>query len=258
MLRQALEAVVALYLLPLRVSERLLYYAKCQGLLTGAEHLYWATRYILRHGGAGEGATVIDVGAFDGRTALYLKNRLPTATVYCLEPHPDRAAALARFLTGRGFVVRQLAMSDRTGEALLHVPSDERAASLLETDPVELDRAVQSVGATLAPRKAITVPVSTLDAEFADIGDVLLIKIDTQGTEVEVLGGATALLDRTRFVLTEMNAHSLYRNTCQYFEVDTLLRKHGFRLIDITVSYHGDDGLREFDALYERNPTGTE
>jgi FkbM family methyltransferase len=247
MVKSLLKALVAVYLWPLKLDERLLYYAKCQGLLTGSEHLYWATRYIRRRSSRGAGTVVIDVGAFDGRTATFLKEHLAAEKVFCVEAHPERATDLARRLAGAGFEVRHFAAAEAGGSGLLHVPSDDRAASLLE-----LDKAAVGHGATLSTESILPVPVMTLDAAFADVGRVLLLKIDTQGTELRVLNGAQTLLKRTRFVLTEMNAHTLYRGTCQYFEVDEFLRRNGFSLVDITVSFRGDDGIQEYDALYER------
>ena len=69
-------------------------------------------------------------------------------------------------------------------------------------------------------------------------------------TEVDILEGGTETLTRTRFVLVEMNNHGLYKNTCQYYEVDELLRSRSFKLADIIVTYRGDDGVTEYDALY--------
>jgi FkbM family methyltransferase len=250
MVKSLLKALVAAYLWPLRLDERLLYYAKCQGLLTGSEHLYWATRYIRRHSGHGAGA-VIDVGAFDGRTATFLKKHLAAGKVFCVEAHPERATNLARRLAGEGFEVRHFAAAEAGGSGLLHVPSDERAASLLEIGETAVGHRAPRAGAP-STESILPVPLMTLDAAFADVGRVLMLKIDTQGTELRVLNGAQALLERTRFVLTEMNAHRLYRGTCQYFEVDEFLRRKGFSLVDITVSFRGDDGIQEYDALYER------
>ena len=92
--------------------------------------------------------------------------------------------------------------------------------------------------------------VSTLDDEFKDPPCVLLIKLDTQGTEIEILKGGVETLKKTRFILTEMNNHLLYKRTCQYYEVDEFLRSQSFRLADIVVTYRGDLGVTEYDALY--------
>ena len=44
----------------------------------------------------------------------------------------------------------------------------------------------------------------------------------------------------------------MYKNACQYYEVDQFLREHSFRLADIVVTYRSPEGVNEFDALYER------
>ena len=48
-----------------------------------------------------------------------------------------------------------------------------------------------------------------------------------------------------------MNNHDLYKNTCKYYEVDEFLRAHSFRMIDLIVTYHTDEEVQEYDALYE-------
>ena len=71
-----------------------------------------------------------------------------------------------------------------------------------------------------------------------------------RGASDQILAGGVATLQRTRFVLIELNNHNLYKNTCQYYEVDEFLRSHSFKLADIIVTYRGDDGVSEYDALY--------
>ena len=113
----------------------------------------------------------------------------------------------------------------------------------------------------LAEVAEIHVRQSTLDAECAALDSILLIKLDTQGSELQILDAAPCTLDKTAFVLTEMSNHRHYRGGCAYYETDALLRSRGFRLADLTVTYHTyEDGTLEFDALYENTrsvePTG--
>jgi hypothetical protein len=79
---------------------------------------------------------------------------------------------------------------------------------------------------------------------------VLLIKLDTQGTELDVLKGAADTLKRTLFVLSEMNNHDDYKHACKYYEVDEWLRQNGFTLADTITSYRNAGRMIEYDAIY--------
>lgn len=95
--------------------------------------------------------------------------------------------------------------------------------------------------------------VSTLDEEMASVEKVLCLKLDVQGYELNVLQGGEITLQKTIFVLLEMNNHPYYAGGCQYFELDYFLRKRGFKLADIIVSYRSPERrIEEYDAIYQR------
>jgi hypothetical protein len=81
------------------------------------------------------------------------------------------------------------------------------------------------------------VDVSMLDGELAGICSILILKIDTQGSELNILEGGQITLRKTHFVLVEMLNHKTYVNSKGYYEVDEYLRAHGLRLRNITVEY---------------------
>jgi FkbM family methyltransferase len=148
--------------------------------------------------------------------------------------------------------VKNMALGRARGEARLHVTSNNVSSSINELNPEEIEKQPQVFQGWLKEEAAEKVLLSTLDDEFKDQRSVLLIKLDTQGTELDVLKGGVETLKKTGFVLTEMNNHGMYKNACQYYEVDEFLRAHAFRLVDIVVSYRAAEGVNEFDALYER------
>jgi FkbM family methyltransferase len=252
MFRGLIKKAIGLYLLPLRGNDKLLYYVKGTFFTDGTEHLYWATRYIKRHARFSNDSIIIDVGGFDGGTARYFAAQFEGLKVYCIEPNSKMLAVLKEVEAANERIsVRNLALGAARGQATLHVTSNDLSSSLNELSAEELKRTPESFQEMLKEERSIQVRVSTLDEEFADSPPVLLMKLDTQGTELDILQGGTEVLKRTRFVLAEMNNHRFYKNTCQYYEVDEYLRGRGFRLVDVVVSYRGDDGVTEYDALYE-------
>ena len=102
----------------------------------------------------------------------------------------------------------------------------------------------------------ITVPTISIDGTFADSSDpVLLIKIDTQGTELEVLQSAEKTIEKFRpTILFELedryildSERELAKKTLKEFfeglDYSLLNNTNGldyYPQLDITKNYHGD------------------
>jgi FkbM family methyltransferase len=252
MLRGIANKLIEFYLLPLRFHPTISYYVKGVFFTSGSEHLYRARRYIKRHSSIPADWIIIDVGGFNGGTSLYFAKEFNGRSVYCIEPNARMWPFLDKVAAGhKEILVMKCALGRRKGEALLHVTANNVSSSLNEISVQELERTSAVFQGMLKEEAEARVEVSTLDDEFQDSPGALLIKLDTQGTELDILNGGVETLKKTKFVLTEMNNHQLYKNTCQYYELDEFLRQHSFELVDIVVSYRGDDGMTEYDALYE-------
>jgi 2-O-methyltransferase len=249
-LKNIARRAVDLYFLPLRSSENLRTYVKGSLFTDPDQHLASAIRYIKKHVAPAPQEIIIDVGGANGGTATYFAAAFPGHKVVCVEPNARMLPSLKKVeAENPNIIVKRMALASRSGEATLHVTANDLSSSLNEIDFDELKKNPDDLQARLHEDQQITVQVSSLDEEFKD-AHVLLIKLDTQGTEADILQGGPETLKRTRFVLVEMNNHDLYKNTCQYYEVDELLRAHSFKLADIIVTYRGDDGVTEYDALY--------
>jgi len=250
MFKNLARRVVNLYFLPLKGSESLRTYVRGTFFTDPDQHLKSATRYIKKHVAPSREEVIIDVGGANGGTANYFAAAFPGHKVFCVEPNARMLQSLEKVETeNRNIVVKRMALGKCSGEATLHVTANDLSSSLNEIDLEELQQTPADFQARLHEDEQIKVRVSSLDEEFKN-EQVLLIKLDTQGTEVDILEGGPETLKRTRFVLVEMNNHGLYKNTCQYYEVDAFLRSHSFKLADIIVTYRGDDGVTEYDAFY--------
>ena len=251
MFKNIAKRAISLYLSPLKRSERLSYYIKGEFFTDASAHFYSATKYIKKHTVPSPDEIIIDVGGANGGTSVYLANAFPGHEVCCIEPNarmlPYLKAVAAKH---QSVTVKPLALGSASKEATLHVTANDLSSSLNELNLEELKQTGAEFQAQLREEQQIRVRVSTLDEEFKDCPGVLLIKLDTQGTEIEILRGGVETLKKTRFILTEMNNHLLYKNTCQYYEVDEFLRSRSFKLADIVVTYRGDEGVTEYDALY--------
>ena len=148
------------------------------------------------------GTTVIDVGANIGYYSL-LAARLVGADgrVVSFEPHPEIFGLLTANRDRNGaenVIPLNLALSDRTGATRLYLsPVDHGKHSLSASNAsgAQRPRLGQDTG-TRTTAMSVWVPVMRLDDVLSEAGlpSVSVMKIDVEGAEQLVLGGAVSLL----------------------------------------------------------------
>jgi FkbM family methyltransferase len=79
--------------------------------------------------------------------------------------------------------------------------------------------------------------------------DYNLWNLDIQGVELQVLRGASILLDDVDAIYTEVNSQEVYKGAGLISEIDSLLANHGFKRV---LTYMTSAGWG--DALYVRLP----
>lgn len=160
------------------------------------------------------GRTAIDVGANRGIYSYALAK--VAGRVEAFEPHP----ALAQFVAGklgRRVTVHTVALSNRTGTATLHVPRNDAGKSLHLMGSLRNVHVTQDIA-------RIEVPLATLDGfAFSDVG---FIKIDVEGSELEVLEGASQTIARDRPSLLIELLHYPHRDPRG--EVDHIAKTFGY------------------------------
>ena len=141
--------------------------------------------------------TVIDVGANKGRAARRFRRLFPRARVYCVEPIPRLCRRLEQWAETEGAAVRvfELALARVASEQPLYV---HRRSDILST------LAAPAAGET-AEYEPIPVRVETLDRLAVELSlepDVL-VKLDTEGLDLEVIRGGEETLGRAAAVIVE-------------------------------------------------------
>ncbi|MGE3806483.1 MAG: FkbM family methyltransferase [Gemmataceae bacterium] len=147
---------------------------------------------------------ILDVGANLGLTALLFSQLAPAGRVAAIEPVPASYELLAR----------NLAYNRCTNVSAFPFAASACTATLRMECPAWF-----LAGAHVLPEvedfpntATVEVPARRLDDEFAQLGlqGLDLIKIDTEGYELEVLAGAAQLIEKYRpTVLLEMNHYCL-------------------------------------------------
>jgi FkbM family methyltransferase len=141
--------------------------------------------------------TVLDVGANKGSSARDFLRMFPEAHVYCIEPIPRLCKEIERWSrsSGKAVTVANLALARKPGKSTFYVDKRNDIWSTFIEPSVE----------HAARYDPITVHVDTLDhvVEGMDLVDNVLVKIDTEGWDLEVILGGSATLSRATAVIIE-------------------------------------------------------
>jgi FkbM family methyltransferase len=197
---------------------------------------------------AGNKYTIIDIGAFDGTTSVQFQKSFPACKVLAFEPNAEAFKVAERNIKPYpGIILKNIAISDKSGKAKLNVTLNSVSSSLNQINTTTADPILKEQVSVV---KESMVATQTLD-ELKLSEKILILKIDVQGHEKEVISGGKNTLKNTGFILIEMNNHDMYSGSSKYYEIDSLLRENNFNLIDIIVTYRkGGLVVSEYDAIY--------
>lgn len=198
--------------------------------------------------------TVFDVGANVGQFAREALREFDGALVHSFEPHPKTFAELSGRLSGERIRPVLLALGEFVGNATMFEFRQDGG----KINSLVPNAHYHQIFAGEAHQ--IIVPCSTLDAYCADadIATIDLLKVDTEGFDLEVLKGARGMLSegRVRFVYVEFNvicAEAGVRGGA-LSPIAEFLQPFGFHFIasynDLIV--HEPCFLGVFNALFER------
>lgn len=199
------------------------------------------------------GKIIVDVGCFDGSTPLFFTNKIKGIKVIGFEASIESYNKAVEATKSNALIkIENYAISDFSGKTKFYF-TDNKVSSSLNPLTGSDERF-----STLRTEEVNTI---TLDEYFGkehvSKENILAIKIDVQGHELKVLKGAENTLKRTLFVLTEQSNHNSYEGGAQYYEVDQLLRQHGFKLHNVFAPFSYDPFLYEFDSLYINSSLAT-
>jgi FkbM family methyltransferase len=153
------------------------------------------------------GTCYFDIGGNIGLMAAPILHNCPAAQVVSFEPSPNSYPFLKRTRDGSPhrsrWKVLERACGTQEGELEFHVAAAGQGAfdGFRNTGRVPI-------------KKKIRVPVTTLDKEWERLGRprVSVVKVDVEGAEMQVLGGARHLLEDERPALvvewTDLNLES--------------------------------------------------
>ncbi len=196
---------------------------------------------------------ILDVGANDGGFARQCRRFGFAGEIVSFEPGSQAYARLtAASARDPHWTAVRLGLGDSPGEMTLHIAANAGASSsVLPMLPAHERAAPDSQFLRVEE-----VPIGRLDEWFAELPGMwerVALKIDTQGFERQVLGGAGALLD-TRVVALqlELSLVPLYEGSWPWDEAVGWLKGRGFSMHGLAPGFTDPETgrLLQFDGVF--------
>lgn len=211
---------------------------------------------------AGNVITCIDAGAAGGLTELQKLRSF--ITLYSFEPLNNSYLQLKKNTsfsnTFKKHMVLPFALYSSCGSRNFYIAGRNSMSSLLEFDQQAFDnnfgfcKGSKKWKDGLLQNRTETAETTTLDIQFKEnnINSIDFLKLDTQGTELEILKGSMNLLDgkKISIIKTEFSNIPVYKNQCTFAEIDHFLKSKGFVLVDCiyypeTILFSGEASLKK-------------
>ena len=170
---------------------------------------------------------VVDVGANRGQFALFARRHFPRCRIIAFEPLKEPAAVFeAIFKDDAQTRLVKTAVSAARGSLAIYVTGEDDCSSALKVAEAQS----AAFGTVIVETR--DVPCGRLSdlIQGKDLGARNLLKIDTQGTELEVLKGAADILDRFQAVYCEVSYVELYVGQALAPEIIAYLGERGLHL----------------------------
>ncbi len=193
---------------------------------------------------------VFDIGANLGESALKFDVAFAGARIHCFEPVRETFEKLRSNVGGyRNINCHHFAFGSSDGEGIVYLTEQSNTSSLIKPkNPLESE----------------AVKIRTVD-EFArdrQITRIDLLKIDTEGFDLEVLKGAQAILSagQVPFVLVEVGFHPGDSRHVLFDDVRSFLHPMGyavFGIYDQQLEWSGEKRLRFANVCFSNESAFT-
>jgi FkbM family methyltransferase len=200
---------------------------------------------------------VVDVGANEGQYAAGIWATGYTGTMVSFEPvmevfkklEENQHACEARWLC------LPLALGAQNGAAVIHIAGNNaESSSILPMLSSHTDALPQS--AYVGEQQVEVVTLDHCFEQYAalQVSDALWLKIDTQGTELDILKGASRLLSSARMIEMELSFCTLYAQQPLIETAIAELRSLGFVPVYMEPCFtNGPFKQLQMSGLFEKN-----
>lgn len=172
--------------------------------------------------------TILDIGAYKGEWTKMAKIVYPTSKIFMVEATPDHMKELENVTESAGFEMALL--GERAKKNVKFYIADPNKTLNTTGNSAFLERTIY-----FNPNHALNLPMITLDSlvEKRKLKNIDLIKLDTQGSELNILKGAKKTISTVTAILLEVQNIEYNQGAPFIEDVIVALKGYGFRMFDV-------------------------
>ena len=194
---------------------------------------------------------VLDVGANKGQFGLMLRKEGYDGEIHSFEPVSNTFNLLNQAcVDDNKWFPNKTAMGKESGEETIHITKSSDLSSFLNPNDFGKDK-YEKIKVT----NTETVPINTIDSYLANNIDNyknknILLKMDTQGYDLNVFSGAINSLKNISCILSEISLIPIYSGMPHYLDSLKNYEQHGFIVTGLyPISRKKDLSVIEIDCF---------
>ena len=179
---------------------------------------------------------VLDIGACNGSWSLLVKSIFPEANILMVEANNDKEQILKKI--GNYKIALLSSEADMEVNYYKSVSGDASGNSIY----------LENTNYKFLPERRITTTLKLIVPKNVDYD---LIKMDVQGSELDIIKGGLDIIKKTKFLLLELQIFEYNKDAPMLSEVLTFLKKINFDLVDIfDLLYSSTGSLIQIDGFF--------
>jgi FkbM family methyltransferase len=180
---------------------------------------------------------IFDVGANRGQSISFFTKNFFYKSIFAFEPDPKVFSQLKSFSARRGVFINNFALGERDGKIPFYTsPLTVTSSLILPNQDSSWERTKRRILGLSKENsfEEIEVEIRTLDSfvKSNSIIEIDILKIDVEGSELQVLNGATESLTSKKINIIQIEVHYDDQRKSTFTEIDTLLRTYNYVQFD--------------------------
>lgn len=211
---------------------------------------------------------IFDIGSNIGQSVQKFNKILPNSKIYSFEPQSNCIILQKKkFFNKKNIKVEKIAFHNKIQKKKFyyHLFQSRNTSELSgfykinkkSKDSITLNNLKNKNDYFKKLNKFEIIKTEKLDQYVSKnkIKKINLLKIDTQGNEVNILKGSTKTLEKIDYILLEIMFYDYYNHSVSFYEIEKIIKKFKFKLFDIThVSKNPLTGGTDWvDVIYKKN-----
>ena len=175
---------------------------------------------------------VVDIGAHKGEFLKHIKKIKSIRKIYSLEPQKKVYGDLLKEIDNKKFFAYNIAISNRNGKQKMQINDFSMTSTLSKVNENSIYYKIKNLIIGNKKKKFEYIKTEKLDlfTKKRKLNKIDLLKVDTEGHELNVVKSGLKTLKKTKYLLIEFRQNDLYLNYSSQ-ALHKIVLKNNFKLI---------------------------